>query len=133
MLADETKRQERVAQMVKDPEEQHEVEAFAERADVIDRELRKFDRKSAHLSREARLLEIALVVIDREHARRAAPLHFQRIEPGVAADIENALAGEVSRDRIREMPPLHRRVVTEKMVGGGFHSVQVQIVEPLAE
>src|ERR1043165_5759005 len=124
MLADEIERQERVSQMVKDPEEQHEVEAFAERADVIDRELREFDIEAAHLSREARLLEIALVVIDREHARRAAPFHFQRIEPRVAADIEDAFAREIGWDRIREMPPLHCRIVTEKMVGGGFHPIQ---------
>src|ERR1051326_2977035 len=133
MLADEIERQERVSQMVKDPEEQHEVEALAECADVIDRELREFDIEAAHLSREARLPEIALVVIDREHARRAAPLHFQRIEPGIAADIEDGLAGEVGRDRIREMPPLYRRIVTEKIVRGGFHPVQVEIVEPRAE
>src|SRR5512138_2163897 len=98
MLADQIERQERVAQMVKDPEEQHEVEALAERADVIDRELRELDIEARDLSREARLPEITLVVIDRQHARRAAPLHFQRIEPGIAADIENALAGEVGRD-----------------------------------
>src|SRR5436309_10979162 len=123
MLADEIKRQERMTQMVEDPEEQHEVETLVERADVIDGELREFDIETGHLGREARLLEVTLVVIDREHPRRSAALHFQRIKPGIAADIEDALAGKIGRDRIGEMPPFHRRVIAEKMVGGSFHSV----------
>src|SRR5438105_11838077 len=123
MLADEIEGQERVAQMVEYPKKQHEVETLAERADVIDRELREFDIETGHLGREARLLEIALVVIDREHPRGAAALHFQGIKAGIAADIEDALAGKIGRDRVGEMPPFHRRVVAEKMVGGGFHPV----------
>src|SRR6476620_3613408 len=117
MLADEIERQERVAQMVEYPKEQYEVETLAERADVIDRELREFDIEAGHLGCEARLLEIALVVIDREHPRGAAALHLQRIKPGVAADIENTLAGKIGRDRIGEMPPFHRGVIAKKMVG----------------
>src|SRR5438034_10686167 len=133
MLADEIKRQERMTQMVETPKEQHEVETPAERADVIDRELREFDIEAGHLGREARLLEIALVVIDREHPRGSAALHFQRIKPGVAADIEDALAGKIGRNCICEMPPFHRRVIAEKMLGGGIHPVYVEIVEPRAE
>src|SRR5947208_15742645 len=108
MLADEIERQERVAQMVQDPKKQHEVETLAERADVIDRELREFDIEAGHLGREARLPELALVAIDREHPRGPAALQFQLIKPLLAADIEHALAGKLGQDRIVEMHPLNR-------------------------
>jgi hypothetical protein len=43
VLVDQVERQQRVAQVVEHAHEEHEVEALAERADVVDRELAELD------------------------------------------------------------------------------------------
>ena len=63
---------------------------LAERADVVDRELPELDVEAEHLGGEARLREVILVEIDAEHALGAAPLHLDRVEAAIAADIEHA-------------------------------------------
>ena len=130
MLADQVEREQRVAQVVEHAHEEHEVEPLAQRADVVDRELAELDLEPSHLGGEARLGEVALVAVDAEHARGAAPLHLDGVEAGVAADVEHGLAGQVGRDRVGEAPPLHRRVVAEEMVGRGPTPSQVDVVEP---
>ena len=46
----------------------------------------------------------------------AAPLHLDRVEAGVAADVEHGPAAEVGRHRMGEAPPLHRRIVVQEVV-----------------
>ena len=131
MLADQVEREQRVAQVVEHAHEDHEVEPLAERADVIDRELGELDVVEAErLGREPRLREIAVVAVDAEHPRRAAPLHLDRVEARVAADVEHGLAGEVRRHGIGEATELGARIVAEEMVGRGLDAAQIDIVEP---
>src|SRR4051812_47139962 len=93
MLADEVEGEERVAQMIEHAHEDHEVEGLADRTDVIDVELGELDYivVAEHLGGEPGLIEIALVAVDAEHAARSAAFHFDRIEAGIAANVENGL------------------------------------------
>ena len=102
MLVDQVERQQRMAQVIEHAHEEHEVEPLAERADVVDRQLAELDVEPVDLGGEAGLREIVLVEIDAEHALGAAPLHLDRVEAAVAADIEHGLAGQVRRDRVGE-------------------------------
>ena len=77
MLADQVERQQRMAQMVEHAEKQHEVEALAERADVINRELGEFDVEPGHLGGETRLPQIILVVVDRRGRGRRRAASFR--------------------------------------------------------
>ena len=78
--------------MVEHAHEQHDVEPLAQRADVVDRQLPELDLGSADLGGEPRLRQIVVVEVDAEHALGAAPLHLDRVEAGVAADVEHGLA-----------------------------------------
>ena len=130
MLVDQVERQQRVAQVVEHAHEEHEVEALAQRADVVDGQLAELDVEPGDLGGEAGLGQVVVVEVDAEHALGAAPLHLDRVEAAVAADVEHGLAGEVRRDRVGERSPLHRRVVAEEMVGRGRDAVEVDVVEP---
>jgi DNA topoisomerase-1 len=59
-----------MAKVVEDTHEQHDVEALAKGAHVIDRELAVFDVGVQYRRREAGLAEIGLVPVDAQHARR---------------------------------------------------------------
>src|SRR5207244_11928167 len=63
----------------------------------------------------------------------SALLHLYRVESAIAADIEDAGAGEILRNRIADWLPLDVRKVTKKMIGRGVNSMNVEIVEPLTE
>ena len=55
MLVDQVERQQRMAQMIEHAHEQHEVEALAQRGDVVDRQLAELDVEPDHLGGEPRL------------------------------------------------------------------------------
>ncbi len=133
MLVQQVEREQRMAQVVEHAQEQHDVEALAERGNVVDGELAELDLGAADLGGEARLGEVAFVGVDSHHAVRAAPLHLDRVEAGVAADIEHGLAAQVRRERVGEVTPLDGGVVAQEMVGRGLNPAQVEVVEPLAE
>ena len=71
------------------------------------------------LGGEACLGQIVLVEVDAEHARRAAPLHLDRVEAAVAADVEHGLAGEVLGQGLGEAAELHVGIIAEEMVRRG--------------
>ena len=95
MVVDEVEREQRVAQVIKHAHEEHDVEALAQRADVVDRELAELDVEPADLGGKARLRQVVVVEVDAEHPLGPAPLHLDRVEAAVAADIEHGLAGEI--------------------------------------
>jgi hypothetical protein len=76
VVVDQVQRQQRMAQVVEHAHEHHEVEALAQLADVVDRQLAKLDVLALHLGGEAGLLQVAVVEVDAEHAIGAAPLHL---------------------------------------------------------
>ena len=119
--------------MVENAQEQHEVEALGQRGHVVDRELREFDVNAHHLRGEAGLAQIGVISVDAQHPRRTPPLHLDRVEAAVAADIEHSAPAQIGRQRMREAAPFDRRVVAEEMLGGGRHPAEVDVVEPRAQ
>ncbi len=119
--------------MVEDAQEQDPVEPFFERGDIVDGHAAEFDRGSADFGGEFRLGEIPRVRIDAKHASRAAAFHFDRIETGVAADIEHACAFEIGRNRVGEARPLDVRIIAQEVRGRGADAGEVEIMKPLAE
>src|SRR5438067_1273646 len=81
--------------MVKHAQEQNQIEFFRELIDLIDIQLPELDIEAGHLRRKSRLCEVPRVRIDAEYARGASPFHLQRIEAGIAADIEHGPAGQI--------------------------------------
>src|SRR5205085_2311210 len=63
----------------------------------------------------------------------AALFHLDRIEAGIASDVEHRLAGEVGRHGVGEALPLDVRVVAEEVIGRGLHAGEVDVVKPAAE
>ena len=130
MLADQVERQQRMAKMVQDAEKQHDIEPLVQCRDVVDRELGEFDVAARDLGGKPRLAQVAFVDIDRQHPGGAAPLHFERVETAVAADIEHAAAGQIGWDGMREAAPFDGWIVAEEMVGRGLHAAEIDVVEP---
>jgi hypothetical protein len=133
VLVDPVEREERVAEVVEDAHEEDDVEALPERRDVVDAHPDELDLGAGDLGREARLRQVAVVGVDADDARRAAPLHLDRVEAGVAPDVEHGLAPEIGRDRALEAAPFQRGVVPQEMVRRRLHAVQIEVMEPLPE
>ena len=68
----------------------------------------------------------------RSTPRGPATLHLQRIEAGVAADVEHALARNV-REGMSEAGELVGGIVVEEVIRRGAHAAQVHVVEPVAQ
>src|SRR5438309_7123214 len=115
-------------QMVEHAHENHEVELLSQATDFINVELRELDVVEAQrFCRKPRLRKIALVAVDTEHATGAAALHLDRIEAGVAADVEYALAGKVLRQLRREAAKLCAWIIAEEMLWRGPHPAKVDV------
>ena len=85
------------------------------------------------LGGEPRLREVVVVEVDAEHALGPAPLHLDRIEAGIAADVEHGSAGEIGRDRVGESPPFDSGIVAQEVVGRRFDPGKLDVVEPRPE
>src|SRR5947208_1011580 len=114
-------------------EKQNDVEPILQSGDVVDRHLQEFDLDADDLRGEAGLPEITFVNVDAEHTRSASPLHLDRVETAVAADIEHGPAAQIGRQRMPEAAPFHCRVVAEKMLWSGDYSAEINIMEPRPE
>src|SRR5205823_8424127 len=84
-------------------------------------------------AREPRLTEIPFVAVDPEHAVGPAALHLDRVEAGVAADVEHAFAAEVPGQLRREAAELGAGIIAEEMVGRGPRAAEIDVVKPGAE
>src|SRR3954464_15087700 len=104
-------------QVIEHAHEQHDIEYLPKRRQVVHRHLTELDLESRDLGGKARLRQISWIAVDADPARRSAPLHFDRVEPAIAADIENSAPAKIRRDGVRQVAPLDRRVVSEKMIG----------------
>src|SRR5438876_11989543 len=76
---------------------------------------------------------MTIIYVDAKHLPCSALLHLNRVESAIAADIEDAGAGEILRNRLADWLPLDVRKVTKKLIGRGVNSMKVEIVEPLTE
>src|SRR5690606_9277990 len=59
--------------------------------------------------------------------------HLDRIEAGIAPDVEDRLSGKIGRERRFEPGELERGIIPQEMVGRRLHGPDAQIVEPGAE
>src|SRR5690606_35541891 len=130
MLANEIERQERMTQVIEHAHEDHDVKALGKRAHVVDGKLAKLDVHLGDFRRKSGLRQISIVEVEAENALRTPPLHLDRVEAGIAPDVENRLSAEIFRDCILELPPFHMRIVAEKMVRRSGDAVELDIVEP---
>src|SRR5690606_3876051 len=122
-----------MAQVIEHAHEDHEVEPLAELRDRVHVELTQLDLVTEHLGRELSLREVARIGVDADDARGASALHLERVEPGVAADVEHALTGEIRRQRIGEALELRARVVAEEVLRSGLDAVEHEVVKPWIE
>src|SRR4051812_20947981 len=104
-----------MSQVIKHAKKEHEVEPLAERSDVIDGQVPELDVETIHVGDEAGLSQILLLGIETEHSRGSAAFHLHRIEPGVAANIQDRFTGQVAWNRIRESLPFNRRIVAQEV------------------
>src|SRR3546814_9327003 len=82
---------------------------------------------------ETCLGKIAVVGIDAEDFRRAAAFHLDRIEAGVAADVEHRFSRQVFGNGVRKARELEGGIIAQEMVRRGFHAADAKIVEPWAD
>jgi hypothetical protein len=133
VLVDEIQREKRMAQVIENAHEQHDVERFTEGGHVIYRQLLKFDIDFTNLCSKTRLGEISLIEINRHDAIGPAFLHLNRVKARVATNVQHGPPVKIERDGVRELPPFVLRVVSKKMVRRSGHASEVKVVKPFAQ
>src|SRR5690606_21172548 len=126
-LPQSSEREQRVLQVVVDPEEQDDVEvAPSETSDVVDGNVRKITnlRPEQRVSQpESRLIRVVAMPhkVRRDNVRGPAPLGLERPEAIPAADVEHGLSPEVHpveclEQEARRRPPAPRRLNARSQV-----------------
>src|ERR1051325_6892978 len=133
MLVNQIKREQRMPQMIKHTQKQHDVELLPKLVHVIDREFSEFDIETERVSHEMGLGQISLVKINSKNAIGSAPLHLDTVKSAVATDIEYTFPSQVCRDRTLKSLPLHSWKIAKKMFGRGEDPINLDIVKPLAQ
>ncbi|MFN3661559.1 hypothetical protein [Yoonia sp.] len=78
MFMDHIERQQRMAQMIEDPHEQHEVEAFAQAGDVVNRHLAHVDILTGGVDDKGCLPQVMRGTVDAQLPARAASFRPRR-------------------------------------------------------
>src|SRR3989440_10071336 len=133
MLVDQIQREQRMPQMIKDPEKQNDIELLAKLVHVIDREFSKFDVQPERVGCEMCLRQISLVEINAKHAIGSAPFHLNAVEAAVATDIEYAVTSQIGGNRVLESFPLHAWEIAEEMFRRRLHAAKGGVMEPFAQ
>lgn len=97
--------------MVEHTHEDHQVEGLAELRNVVDGHLPEFDVEPRPLGGEMRLGEVVGIGFEPQHPACVSPLHLHCVKAGIAADVEDAHAGQVIGNDIAETRPFERRIV----------------------
>lgn len=127
--------EQRVAQVVEDAHEEHEVPGLIAPREVIDLHLPELDpvRHPELAGRPPRLVEVVGVVVDPGDPR-SAPRELDRVEPRVASDVEGRPSREVRGQEPAHLLSLVRREVAQEVVGRGLCAVrQMKVVKPGTE
>src|SRR4051812_21941351 len=111
VLPQQVEGEQRIAQVIEDAHEQHQIEFLAETADVVDRSLVELDVEAEAIGEQPRLTQVERLAVDADDVRRAAPLHLERVEPRVAADLEHRPPGEVRRESMCETAEIRVGIV----------------------
>src|SRR6478672_758048 len=112
-----------MTQVIQHTHEDDYVECLRELRYFVNVHLPKLYIGFVDTSGEARLLQIILVRVDTDNSICAALLHFNRIKPPIAADIEYGFAGKIRWDRVFEGIEFDARIVPEKMIRRRFHTL----------
>src|SRR5216683_1614078 len=125
-------------QVVEHAHEDDKVESLPtnQAVDVVHVALNEVDLQAELGTCEACLTQIGIVVVDPEHSARAAALHLERVEAAIAADVEDALAGQIIRKRVFEELPEVGGKVPQWVVRRSLDLAvlaQPQIVKPRTE
>jgi hypothetical protein len=132
-VVQDVQREQRMTQVVEDTHEQHDVEPFSERRQLVHRELVELDIEVHDVGGEPRLCKVARVGVDAHHARRAAALHLETVESRVAPDVEHRLAGQIRGKRVREALPFDGGVIAEEVIRRRLDAAQIDVVKPVAQ
>ena len=130
VFVDQVEREQRMPQMIKHPHEDHEVEAFAQGPDVIDRKLAELDAGAQSLGREPRLSQVIRIGVDPEHPFGTAPFHLDRVETAIAADVEHAHSGETLGQHVGEAAKLDAGIVAQEVIRRRPDAAEIHVVEP---
>src|SRR3954465_763612 len=112
-----------MAKVVKNAQEENQVEFLSQLAYFVNRHAFKIDVELVHVGSEASLRQVLVVGVQTEHPRGAAALHLHRIKSGVATDIEHRFTREVVRNGLCKAAPLDFGIVSQEMRWRGAHSV----------
>ena len=118
--------------MVEHAHEDYVIELSGDGIQLVNRALAKVDVEPQCIGREARLVQIAIIHIDSEDVVSTPAFHLDRIEPAIAADIENRFACKRSGNLLANFLPLDVWKISQEMIWGGVHAVNVQVMEPLS-
>ncbi len=133
VLVDQIERKQRMAQVIQHADEQHDIELLSQHADVIDRQSAELDVQPVDIGGEPSLCQIVFVEIDSQHTIGAAPLHLQRKESAIAADVQHRPAAQIMRNGVCIAAPLDVGVIAQEMVRRGPHAHQLHVVKPGAQ
>ena len=106
---------------------------LAQLIDAVYIQFAEFDIGSANLRGEAGLRQVCGAHIDPHDPGGTPPLHLERVEPRIAADVEHGFSGEIRRYGTGEVQPLTGWIVAEKVIGSCRHAAEVDVLEPVAE
>jgi hypothetical protein len=70
------------------------------------------------------------VRINPEHARGSSAFHLEGVEPRIASDIENGLAGQVQWNCLSKRFEFYPRIIAEKVFRRRLDASQTDVVEP---
>src|SRR4051794_30333959 len=90
----------------------------------------EFDLRFRDFGGKAGLCQVNLVSVDGHDAFGSATLHLDGVKSGVAADVEDGLAGEIQGNRLGEMPPFILRIISQEMVRRGLNAAKPHVVKP---
>ncbi len=124
--------QQRIAQVIKNPEKQHQVEALRHMGQIINVELPQADPllHPEALARPAGLTQVVGIVIHRQHPG-AATRKLDTVKTGIAAYIQCGPSAQVIWKVRRDRRPLVGREITERVIRRGLRTIRkMQIVKP---
>lgn len=130
MLVDEIEREQGMTKVIKDTEEQNDVEPLAELGDIVNRQFPIFDVEAADLSGEPRLGQVARIGIDADDSGSSGTLRGDRVITGVAADIEYTPTSKLGSNQVPKATALNGWVIAKKVVGRCLYAGQLYVVEP---
>jgi hypothetical protein len=134
-LGDDIEAEERVAQVIEHAHEQHEIPLFAGGSEIVHLHVPELDTIA---QRELACRPIRLAKEQRLHIDtgdlRAAPRELEGVEARVAPDVQRTPPCQLRRQIGRDLRPLERRKIAERVVRCRLRSVRkVQVVEPRPE